>query len=89
MSLPGRRGLDIPEDVFDVMGPAAHGMAKQIWGSNATPEQLQWLYQQGHHTPDKVKGAFGQLPHPHAASVSVDEYSKYSKAHQIFKAMTQ
>lgn len=84
MGWPGKRGVDIPEHIFDQIHPVAHGLARQVWGTAASPHQLQWLYDNGHHQPEAVQGAFGALPHPHAPSVTVAEYGKYSKAKELY-----
>jgi len=84
MSLPGKRGIDIPEEIFDKIQPVAQGMAMQVWGRPIEPQQLQDLYVGGHHQPEQVKQVLGGLPHPHAPSVSVGEYQKFSAAKQMF-----
>jgi len=84
MTLPGKRGFDVPEAIFDRIQPVAHGMAMQVWGRPIEPQQLQDLYVGGHHQPDQVKQALGALPHPHSPSVTVNEYQKYSAAKQMF-----
>jgi len=83
-SLPGKRGVDIPEDIFDKIAPIAHSTSNQIWGSNATPHQLQALHDGGHHEPQQVKDAFGALPHPLAPDVTVSEYEKNSEGLQKY-----
>lgn len=83
-SLPGKRDIDIPAQIFDRIQPVAHGMAMQVWGRPIEPQQLQDLYDQGHHQPEQVKQALGMLPHPHSPSITVSEYAKYSAAKQMF-----
>ena len=84
MSWPGKRSIDIPEHIFDKIQPVAQGITKQIWGDNVQPQQLQHLYQNGHHTPDAIHAEFGKMPHPLAPSVQVSEYEKFSKAKELF-----
>lgn len=84
MSWPGKRGIDIPENVFDRIQPVAQGISKQIWGSNVQPEHLQYLYDNGYHTPEAIQSQYDPLPHPHAPSVTVGEYQQYSKATELF-----
>ncbi len=88
-SLPGKRGVDIPADIFDIIAPAAHGFAKKIWGTSASPHQLQYLYENGHHQPSQVDDAFSALPHPLAPSVKVGEYDQHVKALQMYNALQQ
>ena len=82
---PGKRGEDIPEHVFDKIHPVANGITQQIWGRGPTPFQLQHLYDNGHHTPEAIHDAYGQMPHPHSPSTSVAEYEGYSKALELFQ----
>ncbi len=84
-SMPGKRGIDIPEDIYDRIFNAASGVTQQVWGRHPTPEQMQWLHDNGHHTPDMVKDQFGNLPHPHADGLTVAEYPKYADAYQTMK----
>ena len=83
-SQPGARGTQIPAEIFDKIAPVAHGISKQIWGSAAEGAQLQALHDQGLHEPEQIHQAFNSLPHPHASSVTVGEYSKYSAAKGMF-----
>lgn len=85
----GRRGHEIPEEVFDRIAPVAHGISKQIWGSNAQPDHLQYLYDHGHHTPEAIHNVYGEMPHPHSPSMKVREYQKYSQALELFRKHQQ
>lgn len=83
--LPGKRGKDIPEELYDRIFSAASGITQQIWGRPPTPHQMQYLFDNGHHTPDKVKDAYGSLPHPHADGLTVGEYPQYLDAYEHYK----
>lgn len=84
-SLPGKRGTDIPTDLYDRIFNAASGVTQQIWGRHPTPEQMQWLHDNGHHTPDVIHDQIGKLPHPHADGITVSEYPKYLDAFETYK----
>lgn len=83
--LPGRRGRDIPEHVYDVIAPVAHGVIRGLTGRPAHPEQIQWLYDNGHHTPSQVHDAFMAMPHPNAPGMTVGEYQTYAHAYALHK----
>src|ERR1700752_2570767 len=85
LSLPGKRGIDIPEEVFDRIHNAANGITQQIWGRPPSPMQLQYLYDQGHHTPDKIREVYDSLEHPGASGVTVGEYPEWSDAYDVYK----
>lgn len=84
-SMPGKRGTDIPEDLYDRIFNSASGITQQVWGRHPTPEQMQWLHDNGHHTPDAIKEHLGNLEHPHAQGISVSEYTKYEDAFKTYK----
>lgn len=83
-SLPGKRGIDIPADIFDKIHPVANGITQKVWGSAPTPHQLQHLYETGAHEPQAIQDSYNNLPHPLAPSVSVGEYQQYSKALELY-----
>lgn len=85
MSLPGKRGLDIPEEKFDAIHSVASGITQQLWGRPPTPHQIQHLYDTGAHTPEAIHGAYAALPHPHAPSIAVGEYDQWKSALQMYK----
>jgi hypothetical protein len=80
MALPGKRGIDIPEEVFDKIHKHASAETLGVWGRHPTPHQLQALHDQGLHEPHQIKEAFGQMPHPHAEGISVADYTRWSSA---------
>ena len=87
-SLPGRKqslGGQIPDDLHERISSAAHGISQQVWGRYATPEQLQWLYDNGHHEPQQIHDVFGAQPHPHATGLTVDEFGQWSKAYELMQ----
>lgn len=79
-ALPGHRGRDIPADIYDQIAPVANGISQPTWGRPATLEQLQYLHDNGHHTPAAIHEQFGAMPHPHAPSLNLSEYQTYSRA---------
>jgi len=83
--LPGKKGKDIPETHYDRIFNAASGITQSIWGRPPTPQQMQWLYDNGHHTPDKVQEQFNQLEHPHAHGMTIGEYPRYSEALDVYR----
>lgn len=84
-ALPGKRGVDIPPDIYDRIFQAASGVSHQIWGRHPTPHQLQYLFDNGHHTPDAIHAVFGGLPHPHADGLTVAEYPQYLSAYDVYR----
>src|SRR5258708_11904387 len=87
--LPGKpvsRSGDIPDTLWHDIFHAANGITQTVWGRYPTPQMLQHLHDQGHHTPDAVHQAFGAMPHPHAPGLQVSEYPHYKKAYQSFKS---
>jgi hypothetical protein len=86
LSLPGKRGLDIPEDTFDKIHQVASGITQPLWGRPPTPQQMQHLFDTGAHDPQAIHDAFAGLDHPHAAGLKVGEYEQWKGAHQAFKA---
>ena len=85
LSLPGKRGLDIPEDTFDKIHQVASGITQPLWGRPPTPHQIQHLYDTGAHSPEAIHDAFAKLPHPGAPNIQVGEYDQWKAAHQAFK----
>lgn len=83
--LPGKRGVDIPEDVYDRIYPVARGITEQIWGRPPTPRQLQELYDNDLTHPDQIRQAYGALPHPFAKGLTVAEYQRYLEAYQVYR----
>lgn len=83
--MPGKKGIDIPEDIHEAIYNAASGITHQIWGRPPTPEQMQWLYDNGHHTPDKIQEQFGKLEHPYASGLLVSEYPDYADAYHVYQ----
>ena len=69
LGLPGKRGIDIPEHIYDRIAPVANGITLPLWGRPASPEQLQWLHDNEVTEPEDIHKAFNGLPHPHAPSV--------------------
>ena len=84
-AMPGKRGVNIPADMWDQIHASASGITKQVWGSAPSPEQMQRLYDDGHHEPDAIKEVFNGLPHPHAPSLTVGEYPQFSQALQLYQ----
>ena len=84
-ALPGARGRDIPEDVYDQMYATANGITLPVWGRPVTPEQMQAMYDQELTTPAAIHQAFNSLPHPHAPNVTVGEYHDYEQALQTYQ----
>lgn len=84
-SQPGHRGRDIPEPIFDQIYPVANGITQQTWGREPTFQQMQGLYDQGAHTPDKIHAVFAMQPHPHAPSLTLGEYGQYAHAFTTFQ----
>jgi hypothetical protein len=82
--LPGKRGIDIPEDTYDRIFSAARGVTQPIWGRDPTPHQIQHLYDQGLHSTDQIQQAYGNLPHPHAQGLTVSEYPQYAEAYGTY-----
>lgn len=82
---PGKRGVDIPEHVFDDIHRVANGITQPLWGRRPTPEQLHWLYTNGHHTPEQIHQAFDGLPHPHAPNMAVGQYRDHAEALKVYK----
>jgi hypothetical protein len=83
-SLPGKRGIDVPADIHDVITTVGNGIARPLWGRGLSPEQIQWLFDNGKHTPSDIHDAMGQLPHPHAPNLKISEYQQYAAAHRVF-----
>ena len=86
MSLPGKRGIDIPEDKFDAIHQVAEGITQPLWGRPPTPHQMQHLYDSGAHDPQAIHDAFAELDHPHAPGLKVGEYQSWKDAHHAFKS---
>lgn len=85
MSQPGKRGIDIPEYIYDRIYQAAVGITQPMWGRFPTGEQMQHFYDQGIHTPDQIRDAYGKLPHPHAQGLTVEEYPQYADAFKTYR----
>ena len=85
MKLPGKKGIDIPADLHDRIRDVATGITMPLWGRPPTPQQMQWLHDQGAHEPAQIHAAFASLPHPHAPSLSVGDYQKYASALKTYK----
>jgi hypothetical protein len=85
MELPGKRGLDIPAETYDRIFDVASGITMPVWGRPPTPEQMDFLYRNGHHTPDRIHAAFSQLPHPHAPTVRLGEYQTFQHALETYQ----
>lgn len=79
--LPGKRGVDIPEEIFDQIHKHASAATLGVWGRHPTPHQLQALHDQGLHEQHQIQEAFDQMPHPHAEGMSVGDYRGWSKAY--------
>lgn len=84
MSWPGKRGIDIPEEVFDRIHPVATGITMKVWGRYPTPHQLQYLHDNQLHHPDDIHRVYDQMPHPHADGMTVGEFQHWSKAYSTF-----
>ncbi len=83
MAMPGKRGIDIPEDEWDRIHEAASGITLGVWGMHPTPHQMQALYEGGHTTPEAVNEVFGQMPHPHSPDITVSQYPSWAKAYEV------
>ena len=84
-SLPGKRGIDIPEAQFDALHAAASGETLPVWGRHPTPEQMQYLHDNELHHPAKVKELYGNLQHPDVPGVKVSEYPAWEQAYSVVK----
>lgn len=84
LSLPGKRGLDIPEHEYDASYAVASGITQPLWGRAPTPHQMQALHDMGAVTPQAIHDAFAALPHPHAPSLTVGEYGAWKDAHKAY-----
>lgn len=85
--MPGRRvskGGQIPDELWHTLMQSAQGVTLPVWGRHPTPEQIQWLYDSGYHEPHQVREAFGQLPHPHAPGLKVDEYPEFRDTYKMY-----
>lgn len=88
-ALPGKRGIDIPVDVYDRMMTTAMGVTMPLWGRRPTPHQMQALYDAGMTEPEQIHAAFNDLPHPRAPSLKVGEYGHWKDAQQAWTKHTQ
>lgn len=84
MALPGKRGIDIPEEIFDQIHRHATAATLGVWGRHPLPEHFQQLHDQGLHEAHQIQEAYGSMPHPHADGLTVNEYSTWSKAHEAW-----
>lgn len=84
-SLPGKRGVDIPDSVHKRIVQAAMGVTMPLWGRPPTPHQIQWLHDNGMTTYQQVQQAFGNLPHPHVDGMTVAQYQAWKQAHDTYK----
>jgi hypothetical protein len=89
MTWPGKRGIDIPADVFDQIHEHASGATLPVWGRHPTPEQLQHLYDNGHHDAQSIHSFYADMPHPHADGLKVGEYGKWKQAATTWKQHTK
>ena len=78
-------GVEIPADKWEKIVPVANSITMPLWGRPAHPEQLQWLADHDMTEPAEIHQAFGQLPHPHAPSISVADYPAYTSALKTFE----
>ena len=85
-ALPGKRGLDIPEQTYDRILDVAMGITQPMFGKPPTPHQLQHLYDVGAHTPEAIHAEYGNMAHPHAPNLKVSEYQQYAHALGVFKS---
>ena len=84
--LPGKRGADIEPELYDRIYRVASGITLPLWGRPPSPQQMQWLHDQGAHEPAAIHAAFNDLPHPMAPNVTVGQFPAYAQA---FKAHEQ
>lgn len=82
--LPGKRGVDVPEQIHDTITSVGNSIARPLWGRDLEPHQIQWLFDNGKHTPADIHDAMNQLQHPHAPNLRVGEYQDYASAHKVF-----
>jgi hypothetical protein len=85
MKRPGKRGIDIPEDVYDRILPHAMGASMKTRDRHPTPEIMQHLHDNGIHQPEQIKAFFDGLKHPKAPNMSVGEYNTYKSALSLYK----
>lgn len=85
LSVPGKRGVDIPADRYDKIAPVANGITLPLWGRPASPQQLQYLHDNDLTEPSQIHAAFGALPHPNAPSISVSDYPAYTAALKTYE----
>ena len=86
LGLPGKRGVEIPEEEYDKVYPVAAGITLPLWGRPPHPRQMQYLHDQGITEPADIHAAFSSLPHPQAPNVTVGEYPAYAEAFQTYEA---
>ena len=84
-ALPGARGRDIPPHIYDTIYSVGNGVTMSVWGRPILPQQIDWLYRTGAHTPQQIHEALGKQQHPHAPAVTVAEYPHYAKALQTYR----
>jgi hypothetical protein len=83
--LPGKRGIDIPEQRFDQIHQHASAITQPVWGQPPTPHQLQHLHDHTDGSAEQIQGAFGHLPHPSAKGLTLGEYQQWKAAHQAWQ----
>jgi hypothetical protein len=78
-------GAGVDAQAWEKIAPVANSITLPLWGRPAHPEQIRWLADHDMTEPSQIHGAFGQLPHPHAPSISVADYPKYTHAMQVYE----
>jgi hypothetical protein len=84
MSLPGKRGIDIPEARFDQIHQAASAITQATWGQPPTPQQLQYLHEHTDGTEAQIHAHYGGLEHPQAKGISVAQYGQWKAAYHAW-----
>lgn len=84
-AIPGKRGRDIPEHIYDQIKDVADGITTPVWGKGATPWQLQHLHDNGIHHPADIHAEFAQQQHPYAPDLTLGEYQQHASALKVFK----
>lgn len=79
------RGRDIPAPLYDGIFHVASGITQTMWGQPPTPEQMQFMHDQGIHEPAQVKAHYDTYPHPSAPHMNVGQYEAYKRAYEVYR----
>ena len=84
-AIPGLRGRDIPEILYDHIRSVGDGITVPVWGRPVTPQQMQHLHDNGIHDPAAIHAEFAQQQHPYAPDLTLGEYQQHASALKTFK----